>query len=184
MTPLQRIRVPLGFAYGLFFLWLAQPRPGWFYVGTALAAAGLVVRLWASGHLEKGRTLAVSGPYRWTRNPLYLGSFVLGVGLSVASANPWLMAVFPPLFLSVYIPVMRREEAEMAAGFGEDFSFYRRRVPMLFPRPPVREAVETASQGAQPGLFRWKRVFLNREYNAVIGFVVVALLIWCKMRWS
>jgi len=177
----QRIRVPLGFGYGLLFLYLATPRPGFFSAGILLASLGLAFRLWASGYLSKGRELATSGPYSWTRNPLYLGSFVMGLGFTVAAANVWLIGLFLVLFVAVYVPVMKREERELTQAFGSDYSVYRDSVALFLPLgSPVRNPSQPADSTPK-GNFQWAKVICNREYNAVIGFLLVTALIGAKM---
>ncbi len=177
----QRIRVPLGFGYGLLFLYLARPRPGLFSVGILLAGLGLALRVWASGHLNKGRELATSGPYSWTRNPLYLGSFVMGLGFTVAAASLWLTVLFLVLFVAVYFPVMKREECELAQAFGSDYSAYRETVALFLPFSSSVRPQRNPADLAPKGNFQWEKVICNREYNAVIGFFLVTVLIWAKM---
>ncbi len=84
---MQRWRVPLGFVCGALFFVFARPRPLTLFVGGAIALLGLGLRAWAAGHIRKNAALATSGPYAYTRNPLYLGSFLLGVGFSIASSQ-------------------------------------------------------------------------------------------------
>jgi len=177
----QRIRVPLGFVYGLLFLYLAAPRPGFLSAGILLAGLGLVFRVWASGYLNKGRELATAGPYSWTRNPLYLGSFVMGLGFTVAAANLWLIVLFLALFVAVYLPVMKREELELTRAFGPDYSVYRDTVALFLPFSLPVHNRRIPADSAQKGNFQWEKVISNREYNAVIGFVVLTALIWAKM---
>ncbi len=176
----QRIRVPAGFAYAALYLFLCQPTPLAFASGTGLAALGLATRIWAAGHLEKWKRLAVGGPYRFTRNPLYLGSFLMGLGFALASASLLLVSLFAFLFIFIYLPVMRREEEELSSAYGEEFAAYRRTVPLFFPLPGGGPA--PVGPGG-PGNFQWSRVILNREYQAVIGFVAVLLLVGLKMLW-
>ncbi len=73
------MRVPLGFLFGAVFLIFARPERVTLIIGGIIAVVGVLIRAWASGHIRKNQNLAVSGPYAYTRNPLYLGSFVLGV---------------------------------------------------------------------------------------------------------
>lgn len=180
----QRARVPAGFAFGALYLALSQPTPRWFLIGLTVAAAGLALRVWAAGHLKKWRALTTSGPYRWTRNPLYLGSFVMGLGFAAASANLLLVIVFVISYVSIYVPVMKREEGELERGYGEDFQVYRHSVPLFLPIPTKRESGPGSPRVAQEGNFQWRRVIFNREYNAVIGFAVIAVAVWLKMSWS
>jgi protein-S-isoprenylcysteine O-methyltransferase Ste14 len=173
----QRLRVPLGFLFAAFYLYLASPSPALLVPGLGIGLVGLAVRVWATGHLEKWSRLAVTGPYRWTRNPLYLGSFVMGLGLSIAAGHPLLVITFFILFILIYRPVMRKEEEELVEAYGEDFKSYRARVPLFIPRPP-QEAPE------HPVVrFEWQRVTKNREYKAVIGFAVIGSYLILRMLW-
>src|SRR5688572_7168160 len=110
---LQRIRIPLGFLFAAVFLIFSRPTLLTLAVGSAIAIVGLAIRAWASGHILKASTLAVSGPYAYTRNPLYLGSFLMGVGFTVAAGVWWLALAFAVLFLGIYLPVMRVEVEDM-----------------------------------------------------------------------
>ncbi len=177
MTPIQRIRVPAGFLFTALFLYLAHPTAARMAAGLALAAVGLAVRVWAAGHLRKWSGLAVGGPYRWTRNPLYLGSFVMGTGFGIASGRPGLLAAFLVLFALVYLPVMRREEGELVEAYGGEFEEYRRRVPLFVPIPG------RSLPQARGGNFTWERVVYNREYQAVAGFLLLAAALVAKMSW-
>ncbi len=176
----QRIRVPAGFAFAIVYAIFCRPTPPAFAVGVGLAGLGLAVRLWAAGHLRKWKGLAVSGPYRFTRNPLYFGSFVMGLGFTVASARWLLVSLFALLFILIYVPVMRREEEELRQGYGDDFEAYRSRVPLFFPRPPAGKT----PQETDGGNFRWRQVILNREHHAVAGFAAITALVWLKMLWQ
>src|SRR5438105_9622349 len=84
---LARSRVPLGFVFGAVVVWLAHPTFRTLAMGAAVAAAGELIRVWAAGHLEKGREVTRSGPYRLTRHPLYAGSALIGAGVAIASAQ-------------------------------------------------------------------------------------------------
>ena len=184
MTSVQRIRVPAGFVFAAIYLYFSQPRIDFLLAGLALATAGLALRLWASGHIEKGARLAARGPYRWTRNPLYFGSFLMGLGFTLAAANVWLLGLFLFLFLLIYIPVMRREEEELGQAFGSPYESYRQRVPMFVPYLKFPAPVEESVSQDGPGNFQWRRVILHREYNTVIGFLIITALVWVKMIWQ
>lgn len=184
MTVVQRIRVPAGMAFALIFLYFSHPRPDLFLAGLAPALAGLGVRIWAAGHIEKGSQLAAGGPYQRTRNPLYLGSFLLGLGFSLASAQVWLVVSFNLLFFALYLPVMRREEKELEQAFGSDYDSYRRQTPLFLPRLSVGNPTEASLSAPLTRNFQWRLFILNREYNAVMGFVTIAVVLWAKMLWS
>src|SRR6267378_6563866 len=140
---MQRWRVPLGFACAALFFLLAQSRPWTLVVGGLVALPGLALRAWATGHLRKNDALATTGPYSYTRNPLYLGSFVMGVGFTVASGRLVLGILFAALFLGIYVPVMRVESATLAKLFGESYRGYLKAVPLFWPRlSPYRDGTE------------------------------------------
>src|SRR5213083_1270246 len=102
---LQRIRVPLGFVFAILFVVFSRPKFWSLVVGSLVALIGVLIRAWASGHIRKASELAVSGPYAFTRNPLYLGSFILGLGFTIAAGVWWLGLLFVLLFLGIYLPV-------------------------------------------------------------------------------
>src|SRR5206468_2013581 len=109
--------------------------------GAAVALPGLLLRAWASGHLRKNEMLATTGPYAYTRNPLYLGSFLIGLGFTIAAAQILLTIIFIVMILGIYLPVMRVESATLATLFGRKYDRYAKEVPLLFPRfSPYRRA--------------------------------------------
>jgi protein-S-isoprenylcysteine O-methyltransferase Ste14 len=168
----QRIRVPLGFLFALVFLIFARPTLLTLAVGSLVAAVGVLIRAWASGHIRKAKTLAVSGPYAYTRNPLYVGSLILGLGLTIAAGVWWLGAAFIILFLGIYLPVMRVEVGDMERIFGAEFEAYRRNVPLFLPRlTPWRNSAERFDSG----------LYLQyREYRAALGFAIVVAILAAK----
>ncbi|MEJ7710682.1 MAG: isoprenylcysteine carboxylmethyltransferase family protein [Pyrinomonadaceae bacterium] len=166
-TWLQRWRVPLGFLCGGIFMWLARPRAVTLIIGLLVAVAGLALRAWAAGHIRKNAALAVSGPYAYTRNPLYLGSFILGLGFSVASGHPLLWALFGALFLGIYWPVMRVEAATLVEIFGVEYENYARAVPLFLPRLTAYRSVVS-----EPVKFDRALYFRYREYRASLGLAI------------
>lgn len=171
-TPIQRFRVPLGFLFAAIFLIFAIPEPLTLGVGAAIAVIGLLVRAWASGHIRKNQTLAVSGPYAYTRNPLYLGSFILGVGFTIAAGVWWLGLVFVVLFLGIYLPVMRVEAEELTEIFGADYQAYARRVPLFFPR--------LTADGKSETRFDFALYLRYREYQAALGLIFALSILLVK----
>ncbi|HEY8561150.1 MAG TPA: isoprenylcysteine carboxylmethyltransferase family protein [Pyrinomonadaceae bacterium] len=160
---LQRLRVPLGFLFAAVFLIFAKPAFPTLIAGAIVSIFGILIRAWASGHIRKNQNLAVSGPYSYTRNPLYLGSFLLGVGFTIASGVWWLALAFIILFLGIYLPVMRVEAEDLTRIFGADFDDYKRYVPLFFPRlTPWKKNVEK---------FDFQLYLRYREYRAAFGLV-------------
>ncbi len=163
MRRLARLRVPLGFAFGVVVLLLARPTRHSLLLGAIVAAAGEVVRFWAAGHLEKGREVTSSGPYRWTRHPLYAGSAIIGIGLIVACAS-WIVALIVAAYLAVtLLAAVRTEERELRAKFGDAYDAYCRGA-----------TVERAFSPA--------RALGNREHRAMGGLALGLLLLWVRMR--
>lgn len=158
-----RWRVPFGFALGIAYLIFAQPTLPLLIAGSIVALAGLGIRAYAAGHLEKDRSLATSGPYSYTRNPLYLGSLFIGIGLVIAGAQWVLGLVFVAFFLFVYGPVMRREERNLRRHFRHEYEDYAVATPLFF---PFRKPRKPSSQK-----FEWKRYRENREYEAALGYL-------------
>src|SRR5271166_7113924 len=87
----RRVRVPLGFAFAGFYLWRARPTWLSLLIGAAIALLGILLRAMASGHVEKNRVLTMTGPYAYVRNPLYLGSIIIGIGFAVAGRDLWVV---------------------------------------------------------------------------------------------
>src|ERR1700752_3928584 len=128
-TWIQRWRVPLGFLCGAAFIFFARPTPKALLIGASVSLIGLAVRAWAAGHIRKNAQLATSGPYAFTRNPLYLGSFFLGLGFTIAAGRLLLALLFAALFLGIYLPVMRVEASHLAEVFAGEFEQYRQAGP-------------------------------------------------------
>ena len=165
-TFIQRWRVPLGFLVAFLFLFFARPTPSALLIGACVSLPGLALRAWASGHIRKNARLAVSGPYAFTRNPLYFGSFLVGLGFTIASGQ-WILALlFAGLFLGIYLPVMRVEATTMAELFGPDYETYRKAVPLFFPRlTPFRQADSGKVK------FDGSLYLRYREYRAALGLI-------------
>lgn len=159
----RRIRVPLGFIFAVFFLWLARPTPLFLAVSLALVVPGLLLRAYASGYVKKNAELTVTGPYAYTRNPLYLGSMLIAFGFALAAASLWIAAVLAVLFAAIYIPVIRSEEEYLRSVF-PGFDAWAARVPRLFPR-----IVPASGTDSVPGRFSAALYQKHREYNALMG---------------
>lgn len=169
-----RWRVRFGYPVAAIFLLLAKPSVESLILGGAMGAVGLSIRAAAAGHLRKHEELTTSGPYSYTRNPLYLGSAVLAAGILLAGGS-WLAApLVGGYFVLFYSLVMRREEAELRARYGDAFHEYARRVPLFFPR--------LGGGAGGGGGFSWAQYARNREYQALLGFVAGLALLWAKMQ--
>jgi hypothetical protein len=171
-----RWRVRLSYPCAVLVLWFARPTPRSILWGAPLGLLGLFVRARAAGHLHKQELLTVTGPYAYTRNPLYFGSAILTLAAAIAT-HSWLSAaILCGYFALFYSIVMRREEAELRQHHGAAFDEYSLAVPLFFPRlTPAKLSFGGA------GSFSSAQYKKNHEYQAAIGFLLllaVLLLIW------
>jgi protein-S-isoprenylcysteine O-methyltransferase Ste14 len=173
----RRIRVPLGFltaALYLFELWRHAPQPAAVAWSLALVLPGLWLRGYAAGYVKKNRELTMSGPYAYTRNPLYLGSMLIAAGFAVALLS-WPVALALAIgFAVIYVPVIASEERFLRATFPE-FETYCGRVPRLIPRLAL---ARVSGPNSTPGSFSLALYLKHREYNAGMG---AALLYLCLL---
>jgi len=172
----MRWRVRLGYPLAAAILWFAHPGPRSILLGAFIGALGLLIRAYAAGYLHKQEVLTVTGPYAYTRNPLYLGSAVLAVGAAIATRS-WVSASILLLYFAIfYSMVMRREEKELQLRHGTAFEEYAGAVPLFFPRlRPAKLA------GGSAGTFSFAQYKKNHEWQAALGFLLlisVLLLIW------
>ena len=171
---LARVRVPVGFLASVAALWLAHPTWSSIAAGSWLAVAGEAIRVWASGHLEKGREVTTSGPYRFTGHPLYLGSTLIGIGFAIPvnmvknvteQSHSVAVGVIAALYLGLTLgAAVHSEEAGLRAKFGSEYVEYR---------------AGRAPDDSRP--FSLARAFRNREHRAVAGLVAVLILFALKV---
>jgi protein-S-isoprenylcysteine O-methyltransferase Ste14 len=173
-----RLRVPLGFVFAAAYLWFSRPAAVWILAGGIFVAAGLAVRAAASGHIRKNRELTTTGPYAYTRNPLYLGSILIAIGFAVAARNPWIVLGAIAMFFAIYLPVIRAEEKYLRSAF-PGYDDYASRVPRFFPRlTPYRTCDSCAAGGYSRELY-----LRHREYNAALGSLLIMAALILKLMW-
>jgi protein-S-isoprenylcysteine O-methyltransferase Ste14 len=170
--------VPLGFVFAAAYLWFARPTWISMLAGFAIVAAGVGVRAAASGHIRKNAALATTGPYAYTRNPLYLGSIMIALGFIVAARNLWIGVAAIGMFAFIYLPVIAAEEKYLRAAFS-DYDRYASQVPRLLPRLTPYRSGDDAQVG--PGGFSSALYLRHREYNAALGAVLMLLALALKM---
>jgi protein-S-isoprenylcysteine O-methyltransferase Ste14 len=162
---IARLRVTIGFVAGVAVLWLAQPTGNSLIAGGLVAMVGEAIRIWAAGHLEKGREVTTSGPYAFTRHPLYVGSAIIGVGLGIASASVVVFVVVIAYLAITLTAAIATEEAHLTEKFGSAYPSYR----------------EGRAAGARRR-FSIARVMRNREYRAIVGLLAAAAILAWKSR--
>jgi protein-S-isoprenylcysteine O-methyltransferase Ste14 len=168
----RRIRVPLGFIFAVVYVWLARPTGTSIIIGALLLLPGLFLRGLASGHVQKDKELTTSGPYSYTRNPLYLGSLMLAAGFAIAARSWWIVAIMLLMFAVIYVPVIAGEERYLRRTF-PDYADYARHVPRMFPR--------LTPYGSQQSAYSSARYWKHREYQASIGCAVVIAVLVIKL---
>lgn len=161
---LARWRVFLGFVFAAIVLWLATPSSTSLIIGGAIATLGESIRLWAAGHLEKSKEVTQSGPYRYTRHPLYLGSSLIGIGMAVIANNLIVAIVVITYLVATLTAAMRSEEAHLREKFGDAYDAYAER------------RAEPVSRR-----FSWARALGNREHHTIAGLLTGIALLALKL---
>ena len=164
-----RSRVPLGFVFAAGYLWFAQPTWLFLIIGFAIIVAGVAIRALASGHIQKNAALATTGPYAYTRNPLYLGSIVIALGFIVAARNLWIGIATLAMFAFIYLPVIKAEEKYLRSTF-PGYDCYANAVPRLLPRL-TRYQPEPGTVTVSE--FSAALYMRHREYNAALGSLLM-----------
>jgi protein-S-isoprenylcysteine O-methyltransferase Ste14 len=159
--------------------WLLRIHPAWALLigGTALAVAGQSLRLWAAGHLVKSDTLTITGPFAYTRHPLYLGSTLIGLGLCTASGMWWSFVLVGVVFGVFYVPTARHEEEFLRGVYGEAYARYCEAVPAFGVRLSRYGASEPISANPGGG-FEWARIVRNREHHTAVATVILLAALW------
>lgn len=170
---LSRARVPAGWALGALLLALSRPSADSLLVGMLVALPGELLRLWAAGHIDKTRSLATGGPYAHTRNPLYLGSLWLALGIAIASASAWVLLAVCAYFLAFY-PAVMKEEAEFLRARFPEYARWAHEVPLFLPR--------LTPGGPRASRFAWAQVRANREWRTALALPLLAALVWARGR--
>lgn len=169
----KRIRVPMGFVFAGVFLWFARPTIPTMIGSLVLVLSGLWLRGYAAGYVRKNAELTTTGPYGYTRNPLYLGSMLIAFGFGAAAGNWMLLVLLAGLFLAIYLPTIQGEEEYLRAHFA-GFDLYTTQVPRLLPRL-------TPAPGSTGGGEFSRILYLHhREYNASIGAGAIYLALAFK----
>ncbi len=167
-------RIAISFLFvGLFLVFSRPIRPA-ILLGLVVAVAGESLRTWASGYISKGKVLATQGPYSYMRNPLYLGSFVMGLGVCLMGRSIIFMLAYLLVFSIVYSRLILKEEEKVGRLFGEKYLAYKARVPRFIPRFTTRRKVK--------GSFDWTQVLRHKEYHAWLGLFSITIFLLFKVR--
>ena len=165
---MRTLRLKLVWLLVIPFLWFATPTSSSILVGVALGLVGLLIRAWAAGTIQKEEQLTTTGPYAYTRNPLYIGTLLLGVGITLGGGSPIWVALFLLFYLTVYTRTVLGEVVLLGELFGERYEHYASRVPAFIPKLTPYQAPGGADAG-----FSFARYRRNNEWEAALGFVSV-----------
>ena len=168
----RRIRVPVSFLAAIAYVWLARPSWPSLLIGIVVMIPGLALRAFASGHVQKDKQLTTSGPYAYTRNPLYLGSLIMASGFAIAGRNWWIVALMLLVFILIYGPVIAGEERFLRQTFPE-YEGYVRSVPRILPRLTAYRNQKNEYSSAR----YWK----HREYQASLGCLIMLAILVAKL---
>lgn len=180
----RRIRVPLGFVAAGVYLWRlleAAPLPYAILASLALVLPGLWLRGYAAGYVKKNQELTQTGPYAYTRNPLYLGSILIAAGFAVALMSLTFALLLIAGFVLIYVPVIAGEEEFLRANFAE-YDQYCRRVPRLLPRI-FRAFTSSSAPNALEGRFSFTLYRRHREYRSALGAAVLYASLLASLAW-
>lgn len=170
----KKLRIILAWIGVAILVYYSRSCPQSFLAGIPVLLAGEAVRLWASGHIErKGSKLATGGPFAYVRNPLYVGNFLMGLGIVIISNNPALLIFFLAGFSFIYWGTVKKEQKDLEALFGEPYRDYLKQVHPFIPRlTPYPSREKTA--------FQWALIGKHREYVTLLSLpaLVAGLYLW------
>lgn len=165
-------RIPLGFLFGTMYIWRANPSVTSFFIGAAIMMFGECIRFLGAGTLMRYKKITVTGVYSYTRNPLYIGSFFIGIGACIMGRDMIFTVLFLVVYLLVYSKVIQREERYLAICYGEDYKHYLQEIPRIFPR---RFNLQRALSEMKLSM-----ALRNGEHLTVLGIIAVWIIIVVK----
>jgi protein-S-isoprenylcysteine O-methyltransferase Ste14 len=152
----------------------------YFIAGLALITFGEIIRIWATGHLEKNKNLTTSGPYAYIKNPMYAGSFIILMGFNMLAINPYIYIIIIIellAFLFVYIPTKRKiESTRLLDKFGKAYADYDKNIPDYIIRSLKPYPL------ADPKVWQWRVFWENQEvqvgFAVLLGTAAIILKLW------
>ncbi len=170
--------------YRFYFSWLsafilaiiARTTTTGFWLGVPIIIFGELFRIWSQGFIEKGSKLAVSGLYAYTRNPLYISNFFIGLGFVLILSNFWFVLVYSIGFCLIYSGIIRQEEGYLSNQFGSLYQDYCAHVPRVFPRLIAYPKRSNES-------FRWKLVLKHGEHIAFSSILLLLISLYLRQEW-
>lgn len=176
---ISKNRITLSFAGTIVLLYFATPTRLTITIGIPLIIIGEIIRTWSSGFIKKNEVLSQSGPYALTRNPLYLGNFLIGTGFSIMTNRITLIGAFLAVFFFIYTFTIQSEEKLLLTKFGDTYLKYKERVPVFLPLKPVN--FKPQSWMESNGSFDWHLVIEHREHHAWFGIITGVIIFLGKL---
>ena len=177
---LRKLRLKAVWLIAVPFFLFSGPTVGSVTVGAMLAAPGLWIRGWSAGTIHKDEELTTAGPYAFTRNPLYVGSLLIGVGVALAGGHWVWPTIFLLFYLAAYSRTMAHESTRLTELFGDEYREYAAHVPAFLPRATPHR---TTSPGGEGG-FRWSQYERNREWEALLGALAAFGVLLLRSFWA
>lgn len=173
-----RTRVALAWIFAILLVLSARQNPTW--PGIAVCFLGATIRFWASGFLRKDARPAVGGPYRWVRNPLYLGTYLMAVGTALAAQTWIVLALASVIFAVIYHYIILDEEIKLRELFGAPYLRYCELVPRFFPRliPANRKALLEVNPETAHLNYDWILSRKNKAFEAYVTFAALIGTVW------
>lgn len=163
-----RYRSFVGIVCLVLLLYLAEPSPKSITIGFFFIIAGMFFRAWSSGYINKDNELATDGPYALTRNPLYFGNFILGLGIAIAGNNISSYIIFFVFYLVFFPFLMYIEHQRLKKKFGEKYEKWSKKSNTFFPKIKRLKRLD----------FNISFYMRNREYRVLFfSLVVIAVMV-------
>jgi protein-S-isoprenylcysteine O-methyltransferase Ste14 len=168
-------RIQIGFVAGIWFILAAEPTLFSILAGVCFMILGETIRFISAGTIRKSIEVTRAGIYGLTRNPLYIGSFLIGAGACIMGRDPIFSAVYVIGFLILYSRVIKREERFLLSRYGADYEQYLAEVPRIFPRSFAIGSILRATMVSQ--------ALKNREGNTVLGIFAILVVMFIKLKY-
>jgi len=163
------------YPFGFFVLIFGSCDERSLRMGMGYVIAGLLIRLWSNGYAIKNDKLTTSGPYAFVRNPLYLGTFLVAMGMAVVLKTGWAGIIFILAMALMYYRTIQEEQGILTSKFGEAYLRYKAKVPAMVPT-----LVPYAEGEKWP--FSLQRLIDSKEHKTLFWVIVLIIGFYLKSR--
>jgi len=171
---LVKTRGPIAVLLAATFIYFADRR--WLWPGFAVSMLGEFIQLWCFATLDKNASLACRGPYAIVRNPMYLGRFLILLGMLMLLGQPWLLVVFAVVYWFYMVNRVGREEKRLREVLGQPYAEYCAGTSRFVPGPPYR--------GEPVLVWDWNLFRQNHGAANLVGTALfwIAAIVWLLAR--